>query len=623
MDLKTIIVSHGGEALLRRCLRSLEAHPPKGGMSITVVDSGSPDSTPDMVAREFPEVRLLRRDNIGFSAANNLALGESEAEAVLLLNPDTEVYAGTLDAALARLQSEERIGMVGVKLVTDTGELDHACKRSFPSPLSALAHFTGIGRRTDASGALSQYRATHLGDDEPGEVDAVNGAFMLCKAEAVREVGLLDEGYWLYMEDLDWCHRFWDAGWGVFYEPAGVALHVKGGSSGHRRGLRQEIAFHRGMARFYRRFDASEHNRLLNAAVYTGIGVKLAISLTMTAGKRTRPPHEPVRADGIAPERLGPAVDGDVDTGTPSGESIDQAIETLKAAPIREVQDRGYHFQRRDFYSALNDMPFLSANWDLWHDRPSPEGIAWDLDSQLEEVRRISPHMEELADVPFDAPVGPPSYHWANDFWRGGDAMVHYALLRHAKPQRVVEIGCGWSSLLMRDALERNESDGAATAVVNQIEPYPRRELLSALPTHWTLHDVILQRADLSLFESLEAGDVCFYDGSHVARAGSDVVWFFFEVLPRLKPGVLVHLHDICWPADYPDEWIFDRGQTWNEQYVLQAFLMYNSAFEPLICNAMLYHRRKDQVDDLYSVTPETQHTGSSVWLRRTAEEKR
>jgi N-acetylglucosaminyl-diphospho-decaprenol L-rhamnosyltransferase len=299
--LEVVIVSHGAEGLLRRCLRSLREHPPEGAeMRVTVVDSGSADGTPDMVEREFGEVRLERRGNIGFSAANNLVLRDSEADAVLLLNPDTEVYAGTLDAALARLRSEERIGMVGVKLVTESGELDHACKRSFPTPLAALAHFTGIGRETGArprlrphrgqklDRALSQYRATHLGDDEPGEVDAVNGAFMLCRAEAVREVGLLDEGYWLYMEDLDWCHRFWDAGWNVFYEPAGVALHVKGGSSASRRAPKQEIAFHRGMGRFYRRFDAPRNNPLLNAAVYAGIGAKLGIALALGAYNRAK-----------------------------------------------------------------------------------------------------------------------------------------------------------------------------------------------------------------------------------------------------------------------------------------------------------------------------------------------
>jgi len=169
-DLEVVVVSHGAERLLRNCLRSLRAHPPSdGGMRVTVVDSGSPDATPDMVEREFPEVRLIRQANIGFSAANNLVLRESRAEAVLLLNPDAEVYAGTLDAALARLWSGPRIGMVGVKLVMPSGELDHACKRSFPTPLAALAHFSGVGRGENSSARLSQYRATQLGDDEPGE----------------------------------------------------------------------------------------------------------------------------------------------------------------------------------------------------------------------------------------------------------------------------------------------------------------------------------------------------------------------------------------------------------------------------------------------------------------------
>jgi N-acetylglucosaminyl-diphospho-decaprenol L-rhamnosyltransferase len=283
-DLEVAIVSHGAEALLRRCLESLRAHPPRTAtMRVTVVDSGSPDATPAMIEREFPEFHLVRRGNIGFSAANNLVLRESRAAAILLLNPDTEVYAGTLDTVLARLAADPAVGMVGAKLVREDGELDHACKRSFPTPLSALAHFTGVGRGAGAGGSLSQYRATHLGDDDAGEVDAVNGAFMLCRAVAVADVGLLDEGYWLYMEDLDWCRRFWDLDWKVFYEPAAVALHVKGGSSRSRRAARQEIAFHRGMGRFYRRFDAPGANPLLNAAVYLGIGAKLAVSLAITA----------------------------------------------------------------------------------------------------------------------------------------------------------------------------------------------------------------------------------------------------------------------------------------------------------------------------------------------------
>ena len=297
-------------------------------------------------------------------------------------------------------------------------------------------------------------------------------------------------------------------------------------------------------------------------------------------------------------------------------DAVNTAIETLAATSIKEIQDRGYHFQRRDYYSGFNDLPFLIENRDLWHDRPFPRGITWDLDAQLEQVRLVAPYFQELADVPWNAPPGPPRYYWNNDFWRGSDAAIYYGLLRHHKPRRVVEIGCGWSSLLLAEALKRNEDEGAQVAAVDQIEPFPRAELLSALPVHWNLHEVVLQRAELTLFESLRAGDLCFFDGSHVVRTGSDVVWFFFEVLPRLKPGVLIHVHDIFWPNDYPDEWIMERGQTWNEQFLLQAFLMYNDSYRPIVCNAALYHSRRPQLEVLYRDFPEA-CSGVSFWFEK------
>ena len=288
IELEVIVVSHGTPGLLRNCLLSLRRHPPGVPMRVNVADSGSPDETPDMVESEFPEVRLIRLGNVGFSAANNEVLREALEDrgdgpsAYLLLNPDTEVREGTLDAAIARLDLDPAVGMVGVRLLTADGSFDHASKRAFPTPLSALAHFTGLGRLNLAPERLSQYRATWLDEADPGPVDAVNGAFMLVRREAIRQVGLLDEGYWLYMEDLDWCRRFGQAGWTVFYDPAGTALHLKGGSSPGRRRLRQEIAFHRGMGRFYRRFDAPGKPGFLNLLVYLGIAAKLASSLLIS-----------------------------------------------------------------------------------------------------------------------------------------------------------------------------------------------------------------------------------------------------------------------------------------------------------------------------------------------------
>ena len=297
---------------------------------------------------------------------------------------------------------------------------------------------------------------------------------------------------------------------------------------------------------------------------------------------------------------------------------VARAIETLRETPIAEIQRRGFHFQARDYYSALNDIAFLEENPDLWHHRPLPRGVDWDLEAQLRAVRRIAPYAHELKDVPQDMPPGPPRYHWRNDFWSGLDALVQYGLLREAKPSRVVEIGCGWSSLLMAAALTRNEAEGAAPTIVDQIEPYARKELLSALPAHWALHETILQRAPLEPFEALRDGDVCFYDGSHVARAGSDVVWFFSEVIPRLAPGVIVHLHDIFWPSDYPDPWIFERGQTWNEQYVLQAFLMYNREFEPLLSSTAVLGAFPAEMEELLGSLP-TVLNGGSFWMRRSS----
>ncbi|HEY5334077.1 MAG TPA: class I SAM-dependent methyltransferase [Solirubrobacterales bacterium] len=302
----------------------------------------------------------------------------------------------------------------------------------------------------------------------------------------------------------------------------------------------------------------------------------------------------------------------------PPIDPVGEAIETLRATPIAEIQRRGWHFQQRDFYSALNDFAFLEANPDLWHDRPMPAGIDWDLDGEIAKLRQIAPFAAELADVPEEMPEGPPRFHWRNNFWTGLDAFSQYCLMRDVKPRRVVEIGCGWSSLLLAQALAKNEAEGASKVVVDQVEPYPRTELLRALPDHWNLHEAILQRAPLEPFEALEAGDVCFYDGSHVVKPGSDVVWFFAEVLPRLRPGVLIHLHDVFFPREYPDEWIFDRGQTWNEQYVLQTFLMYNSDFKPLLCNPALMHFHHVELDELFSAVAPVAGSGS-IWLRRVA----
>jgi hypothetical protein len=287
------------------------------------------------------------------------------------------------------------------------------------------------------------------------------------------------------------------------------------------------------------------------------------------------------------------------------------AIEILKKFSFLDIQKAGYHFQNNDFYSPLNDCDFLSNNKDLWKDRPPVSEIDWNIDGQLEVAKRVSRYVEELRDVPENHQPSAIEYCWNNPFYNNSDALVYYGPLRDLKPRRIVETGCGFSSLLMLRALRRNQSP----CQVIQVEPYPNPVLFELFPEDWKHYRCPLQRAPLEIFESLRAGDICFYDGSHCAKVASDVNWFFFEVLHRLAPGVIIHLHDIFIPDDYPDLWIFERGQTWNEQYVLQAFLMHNREYEILIANRFLWKTNAKLLEELYrGVQPPW---GCSFWMRK------
>ncbi|MFI5027853.1 MAG: glycosyltransferase family 2 protein [Solirubrobacterales bacterium] len=279
-----IVSSTGALELLRSCLRSLREQPYTGGpMLVHVVDNASTDSTPEMVHEEFPEVRLHALDwNSGFCIANNIALRQVASPYVLVLNPDTEIYPGSLDHMVALMEQDPSIGMASCRLEKRDGSLDHAAKSNFPTPLGALSHWLGLAHRF--GGRLAQYHAPELDEHALGEVELVSGAYMLTRKAAIDEVGLLDEGYWMYMDDLDWCYRFKLAGWKIVYDGRVSSLHVKGGTTRKKRhrGLRHNVSFHRSIGRFYRKFNAGR-NPLLDVCVYLAIGVKLVVSATRSA----------------------------------------------------------------------------------------------------------------------------------------------------------------------------------------------------------------------------------------------------------------------------------------------------------------------------------------------------
>jgi GT2 family glycosyltransferase len=282
--LDVVIVSYRSRELLRGCLESLRAHPPSCPLKVIVVDNDSRDGTVDMVDTEYPEVELIASPaNLGFAAATNLGARRGIAPYLLALNPDTAVTAGALDTVLAVLDDHPEVGIAGPRLIRPDGSFDHAAKRSFPTPLTALAHFTGVGRRA-ASGRLAAYRAPEV---DSGRVDAVNGAFMLMRRSAFERLGGFDDGYWMYMEDLDLAYTFARAGLITWYEPAATVMHVKAGTTGGERSARLNWAFHRGMYRFYLKHYARQRSPLVNLAVYAGIAVKLATAVAHSLLRRS------------------------------------------------------------------------------------------------------------------------------------------------------------------------------------------------------------------------------------------------------------------------------------------------------------------------------------------------
>lgn len=285
--LSVIVVSYNCLTHLRACLDSLAGQRQALPLEVIVVDNASADGTPAAVRADYPWVKVIASpDNRGFSWACNRGTERATGQYLLYLNPDTVARGDALAAAVDELESRGEVGMLGVKLRTADGTLDHACKRGFPTPLSTLYYFLGLARRYPTSPKYAQYTAGHVGEDEISPVDAVNGAFMLVRREALEQVGGLDEDYWLYMEDLDWCYRFWQAGWQVLYWPKVEVTHLKGGSSGKHRSWKTNHAFHRGMWLFYAKHYRATRSPLVTAAVFAGVWGKLAVSAARSAAAR-------------------------------------------------------------------------------------------------------------------------------------------------------------------------------------------------------------------------------------------------------------------------------------------------------------------------------------------------
>lgn len=232
---------------------------------------------------------------------------------------------------------------------------------------------------------------------------------------------------------------------------------------------------------------------------------------------------------------------------------------------------------------------------------------AYDYPEELSETRGRSP--EELAVMPHLA-----SFFTGNPAFSGLDARALFVLLREWRPNRMIEIGAGFSSLLAADV---NRRFLGGTLELTSVDPYPPAFLRDGVDGMSKLITSKVQDLPLDVFAQLRSGDILFIDSSHVTKTGSDVNYLYFEVLPRLAVGVRVHIHDIFLPYDYPQVWAIEANRSWNELYLVRAFLMYNRDFRIVFGSQYAVYRFPDLVR---AALPERQTMGGgSLWLERTA----
>lgn len=252
-DLSIIIVSWNVADLLRDCLRSVEANRGALDLEVIVVDSASNDDSVALVQNEFPWVMLLAcAENVGFPKGNNLGLAVANGRYYLLLNPDTVVLDDALSKMMAYMRQNPEVGVLGCQLLNEDGTVQSS-KRRFPTVTTAFFESTWL-ETIAPSRVLARYYAQDLADDAVSEVDWVMGACMLVPRQVVAEVGGLDEAYFMYSEELDWCRRIKDSGWRVVYYPEAQIIHYAGQSS-EQAVVARHINFQQAKLRYFRKYN--------------------------------------------------------------------------------------------------------------------------------------------------------------------------------------------------------------------------------------------------------------------------------------------------------------------------------------------------------------------------------
>lgn len=286
IDISIIIVHYKTFRLTLNAIHSIYQSERLYSYEIILIDNNSQDGLIKHVIEAFPHVRVIsNEENIGFAKANNQGIQIANGRYVLLLNSDTIVMSNTLEVMVSYMDSHPNVGASGCKVVLPNGELDKACRRGFPTPSASFYYAFGFSKLFPNVPRFNQYQLGYLDPDESYPVDCLVGAFMMVRREVIDQVGGLDEEFFMYGEDIDWCYRIKQAGWGIYYYPKTSITHYKGASS-RRKPLKIVYEFHRAMWLFHRKHYKKKYLPLVNGLVYLGIGIKLLMALIKNGMKR-------------------------------------------------------------------------------------------------------------------------------------------------------------------------------------------------------------------------------------------------------------------------------------------------------------------------------------------------
>jgi GT2 family glycosyltransferase len=253
VDISIVIVSWNDRQHLEECLRSLFAPATSRRLQVIVVDNSSSDGSPEMVENQFPEVTLFRNsENLGFAKANNLGIRASVGQYVCLINSDVRVLEGCLDGLAAEMDRQTDIGIIGPRVLNRDLTHQSSCRR-FPTLWNNLSSAMGLSRLFRRSVFFSGEHMFYFDGARAAEVDVLVGCFWMARREAINEFGLLDEGFFMYGEDVDWCKRCVNSGWRVTFFPGAHAIHYQGGSSSKKDAVWVELTQQRSLLRLWRK----------------------------------------------------------------------------------------------------------------------------------------------------------------------------------------------------------------------------------------------------------------------------------------------------------------------------------------------------------------------------------